>query len=101
MKVILPSNSTHTIKFTPRYEPTNILSLEVTKEGVNTTEIIEPTYTISNGVMSLTFDLDVLEQDRYSFKLIEDEEVVFRGKLFATEQEPQDFKLTKNTYTYV
>lgn len=101
MKVLLPSQTNHTIKIIPRFIPSGVLSLIVTKEGLNTTETIVPTYTITRGVMSLTFDLVGVEGDRFSIKLVKESDVVYRGNLFFTSQTPQDFKLTKDTYIYV
>lgn len=102
MKVLLTTNTTHTIKLIPRFEPTNALALEITKEGINSVETQTPlAYTVNYGVLSLTFDLVGVEQDRYVIKLLEGNKVVYRGKLFFTDQETQDFKLTKDTYIYV
>lgn len=101
MKVLLPTNTTHTVELIPRFEPTSTLSLKITKEGYNSENTQVPTYVINYGVLSITFDLTGVNQDRYSFDLSEDENVVYKGKLFFTEQETQDFKLTKNTYIYV
>lgn len=101
MKVLLPNNETHTIKLIPRYTPTGVLSLKLTKEGYN--EITEqvPTYTITNGVMSLTFDLVGVKQDRYVAELSKGSDIVSRFDLFFTDQNTQDFKLTKDTFIYV
>lgn len=100
MKVLLPSNTSHSITVIPRYYPTNTLSLEIIKEGYDSTETIIPTYSILNGVMTLNFDLTGVAQDRFLLKLTEDNTLVFIGKVFFTEQETQDFKLTKDTYIY-
>jgi hypothetical protein len=101
MKVLLPTNTTHTVKLEPRFYPTDVLSLAITKEGLNVLTTVVPTYSNSNGVISLTFDLVGVEQDRFSIKLTENNIVVYRGKLFFTSQTVEDFKLTKNTYIYV
>lgn len=101
MKVLLPSNTTHTIKLNPRFYPTSTLSIEVIKEGYNTKETIEPTYINYFGVLSVTFDLIGVEQDRFLIEITENNNVVYNGKLFFTEQDTQDFKLTKDTYIYV
>jgi hypothetical protein len=100
MKVLNPDNTSHSITFIPRYYPTNTLSLEVVKEGYNTTQTIVPTYSIYNGIITLNFDLTGVEQDRFSLKLTEDNKIVFRGKIFFTTQQTQEFKLTKDTYIY-
>ncbi|WP_439133017.1 hypothetical protein [Polaribacter sp.] len=102
MKVILPENTTHTIKLIPRFEPTeNNLLMKVTKEGYN--EVTEQvcTYTLTNGLMSLTFDLTGVKQDRFAFDLYNDNELIYKGKVFFTAQNPQDFNITENVYTYV
>lgn len=100
MKVLLPNNISHSITVIPRYYPTNTLSLEVIKEGYDSTETIVPSYSISSGVMTLNFDLTGVAQDRFLLKLTEDSNLVFIGKVFFTEQETQGFKLTKDTYIY-
>lgn len=101
MKVLNPNNTSHSIKLIPREYPTLNISLVITKEGYNTTQTVVSTYSISNGLMTLNFDLEGVAQDRFSYKLTEGETVISRDKLFFTEQEPQEFKLTKNTFTYV
>ena len=101
MKVLLPTNTTHTIVLEPRFYPSDVLLLEIVKEGYNTTETVTPTYSVLNGVMSLVFDLEGVEQDRFSIKLTEINNVVYRVKLFFTSKEIEDFKLTKDTYIYV
>jgi len=101
MKVLLPTNTAHTIDLIPVFYPTDALSLVITKEGYNTIETVVPTYVTNYGVMSLTFDLVGVEQDRFSIKLTENDVVVYRGKLFFTAQIVEDFKLTKDTYIYV
>lgn len=101
MKVLNPNNTSHSFTLYPRFYPTNTLSMVITKEGYNTTETVVPTYSISSGVMTLNFDLTGVEQDRFTFKLTENDVIVFRGDIFFTTQETQDFKLTKDTYIYV
>ncbi len=100
MKVLLPSNINHTITLEPRFYPTSILDLEITKEVTSVKTNQEPTYTILNGVMTLTFDLVGVEFERFTIKLIENNEVVYRCRLFFTEQEPQNYKITKDKFIY-
>lgn len=100
MKVLLPSNTTHTITIEPRFYPTLALALRIVKEGYNTNTDVVPTYTITNGVMFLTFDLTGVEGERYSIRLKENNIVCYRNKMFFTAQTPQDYKQTKNEYIY-
>lgn len=100
MKVLLPSNTTHTIALEPRFYPTGTLSLKIVKEGSNTSDTSVPTYTITNGVMFLSFGLVGLEGAKYTIKLTEGTTVVYRCKLFFTSQTPEDYKQTNNLYIY-
>lgn len=101
MKVLLPTETTHTIILEPRFYPTTTIGIEIHDEATQVT--VEPsiTYTITSGVMSVTFDLTVAEGDRFQLKIVEGLNVVYRGKAFVTNQTPQDFKLTNNTYEYI
>lgn len=100
MKVLLPTNSTHTISILPRIYPVGALSLKIVKEGVNTSETSTPTYSIANGVMSLNFGLVGSEGQKFTIKLTEGTTVVYRCKLFFTSQTPENYKQTNNLYTY-
>ena len=100
MKVLLPTNSTHTISILPRIYPIGILSLKIVKEGVNTSETSTPTYTIANGLLILTFALVGLEGEKFTIKLTEGTTVVYRCKLFFTAQTPENYKQTNNLYIY-
>ena len=100
MKVLLPTNTTHTITIEPRFYPTNTLALRIVKEGYNTNTDVVPTYVINYGVMLLTFDLTGLEGERFSIKLTENNVICYRNKMFFTAQEPQDYKQSKNEYIY-
>ena len=55
---------------------------------------------LSGGVLTIPFDLEVLESDRYSIKIVEDSNIIYRGNVFCTSQNIQDYKLTKDKYTY-
>ena len=120
MKILLPSNTTHIITLQPRFEPTQTLSLFLRNKvtGVTTsddyedelqgglqislgTQGVENTYTFINRVMTISFDLDVLESEQYSMIIKQGNIVMFRDLIFCTEQEPQDYKLTKDKFTYV
>ena len=101
MKILDPTNTTHLITLQPRFKPTGVFVFNLTNEVTDIGVIIANTYTYVSGVLNLTFDLTVLEGQRYSIKLTENNVVIFRGKIFCTEQEPQDYKQTKNKYIYV
>jgi len=102
MKVISPNDSTHTISLIPRFnEVTNI-----TMFVMNETTKVETTgglirYTLVNGIGSAEFTLTAADKDKYSFKLVwNGTEIIYRGKMIATTQETQDYKLTTGLYFY-
>lgn len=101
MKVVSPLNTNHTIVIEPRFSIDGVISMVITKEGYNTITELIPTYNEVNAVGYLTFNLVGEEQDRFSVKVTRLGEVVYRCKLFFTEQTPQDFKLNKDTFIYV
>jgi hypothetical protein len=100
MKVLQPTNTTHSITIIPRAFPTGALNLKIVKEGVNTFATSTPTYTIANGLLILTFALVGLEGEKFTIKLTQGTTVVYRCKLFFTAQTPQEYKQTKNLYIY-
>ena len=101
MKVINPNNQINEIKLIPRFNDVEAFDLllinETTKE--ETTFFID-NYSYQNGILVFGFDFDMNEGDKYELKLSILNEVLYRGKIFATAQEPQDFDLTKDLYIY-
>jgi len=100
MKVLLPSFTTHTITTEPRFFPTLALDMELKNEATGVITNVVPSYVTAFGVTKFTFDLTGAESDRYSVKITQGSEVVYRCKLFFTEQTPQDYKVTKGLYNY-
>ena len=101
MKVINPNNQINTIKLIPRFKDVEAFDLllinETTKEETN---FFIDIYTYKDGILVFDLDFATNEGDKYEFKLSILNEVLFRGKIFATEQETQDFDLTKDLYIY-
>lgn len=101
MKVLLPSNTTHSIVIEPRFYPTSTIDISIYNEYNKDVSTPSITYITTNGLTTCTFDLVVTEGQRFQLKIVEGSNVVYRGKAFATEQETQNFDLTKDVYTYV
>ena len=101
MKVVNPNVRIKTISLIPRFKDVENFDLllinETTKE--ETTFFID-NYSYQNGILLFGFDFAMSEGDKYEFKLSILNEVLYRGKIFATTQEPQDFDLTKDLYIY-
>lgn len=100
MKVVLSTDSTHTLSLIPRYYPSLAVVVELKNEVTKTKTEVANTYSISDGEMSIVFDFSFADKDRYQLKLTEGSSVVYRGKIICTDQTVQDFKLTNEIYTY-
>ena len=98
MNVVIPSNTTHTLKLIPRLYPNDTLVLSLFNEATQATEIVDNSYLVTDGNLFLEFDYVFIENSKYQIKITQNNEVVYRGKLIATSQTPQDYKLTNNVY---
>tara|TARA_R110000787_G_scaffold131739_1_gene243754 strand:+ start:551 stop:859 length:309 start_codon:yes stop_codon:yes gene_type:complete len=101
MKVILPTDTTHTIAGIPRYYTGTTVSLETYNEATKATTTQTIVYTNDGGVMIFTFDLICSEMDRYTFTFTDVNGIVYMCKSLATVQDPSTIQLTKNSYKYV
>lgn len=98
MIVINPNNTTHIINLIPRYTPNETIILELYNEQSQVFTEVVNTFTFINGIFELTFDFDFIEADNYQIKITDVNGVVYRGKLYSTAQETQDFKATTDKY---
>lgn len=99
MNVVNPNDAEHTLKLIPRYYPTEAITMSLFNEATQVSEAIDNTYTITDGNLFLTFEYTFTENQKFQIKL-DDTEIVYRGKLFSTSQDPQEYKLTNNVYYY-
>ena len=104
MKVVLPTNTTHTIELIPRlYTYDNlILTLYNESDKVETdiNLVYGSSFTVSDGKLSITFDHTFVEGDKYQMKITNGTDVFYRDKIFATTQTPQDYSQTDSLYYY-
>lgn len=100
MKVLIPSNTSQIMIIEPRFYPSSGIVLELYNEATKETLTIVNSYLVLDGVMTVLFDLETNEGDSYQVKILEGTEVVYRGKAFATDQVPQDYKLSNGLYIY-
>lgn len=100
MNVVSPNNTEHTIKLIPRYYPTTGITMSLFNEATQVSEDVDNTYTITDGNLFLTFEYTFTENQKFQIKLDEDTEIVYRGKIISTTQDPQEYKLTNNVYYY-
>ena len=99
MKVVNPDNVNHTIDLIPRSYVTPVI-LELYNEVTKVNTEVSNISTLSDGILSLNFDFSFSENDKYQIKVSNGTEILYRGKLIATTQNPQKYKLTKDLYFY-
>lgn len=98
--VIDPNNSTHTLNVVPRFYPCNDLVISLYNEASKETTTPSNTYNITNGKLNITFTFTFVNKDRHQVKITDAYNVVYRGKLLTTTQDPQEFKQTDGLYFY-
>ena len=72
----------------------------VSVKEVTGQELAANTYTYINGVLNTTFDLNVLAEDKFSLTINNQSKIIYKGSIFCTSQDSQDFKLTQGIYKY-
>lgn len=110
MNVVNPNNTTHQLKLIPRYySDSETISLVLYNESSQEETIIplaNPAFSFSNNFVFLedflqvNFNFTFLEGNRFQFKIVDNTEIVYRGKLIATTQETQNYLTDKNEYHY-
>lgn len=100
MKVVSPNDTTHTIKLIPRFYGISSIDLSLYNEATQETTSVTDVYSVTHGIATVVFDFTFEEDDKYQFKLVDGETVIFRDKLIATSQEPQEYKLDNGLYSY-
>lgn len=97
MKVFDPNDTTHNLKVIPRYYNVDNTHTLITKEEGTTAEVTETidTRTLAEGYITYTFDKTVSNNQRYSYKItdVTTTKVVSRGKIFVTDQTPQNYSV--------
>lgn len=98
--IINPNDATHNIKLVPRIDITSALTLITYDESTQESATIANSNTYIDGILTITFDLTLIEDKKLQFEVQESGVIVFRGKMHATTQTPQDYKLTNGLYFY-
>jgi hypothetical protein len=100
MIVVQPTILEHQIKVIPRLYPTEALTLSLYNEATKVTETLENIYLVQDGYLYIDFEKVFNESDKYKITIKEVNEVIYRGKIKATSQEPQEYQQTKDKYYY-
>jgi hypothetical protein len=90
----------YALSIIPRYYPTGVVNLNIkdTTTGYDNTQ--EVGYSIVNGVLSFTFELETTNETRYQVTLSEGTEIVYRGIAIYTTQDTQEYLLTNDKYYF-
>jgi len=99
MIVVDPEYTNHTFDIIVRNYSKNIV-FNLYNEVTQVSEIVNQLFVVNDGIMTVSFSYEFTEQAKYQIKLTDENGVVFRGKLIATSQTPQDYKQTNNLYVY-
>ena len=97
MIIFRPDNQTQTIVVIPRYNVESV-DVDLRNESKATSEIFtEISTSYANGYMTLSITKNVLEAESYELQITstETQEVLFRGKAFATDVvDLENYKIT-------
>lgn len=100
MNIVNPIDTTHELKIIPRFGlPTEVV-FSLYNEETQTTETITNTFSFLDGYLTVLFDYDFIDGQKFQIKLTDTSLVIYRGKLMATTQTPQTFKASKDLYYY-
>jgi hypothetical protein len=97
MIIFRPENQTQTLVIIPRYN-CELVDVNLRNESKATSEVFEEiTTSYANGYMTLSIDKNVTEAESYELQITstETQEVLFRGKAFATDVvDLENYKIT-------
>jgi hypothetical protein len=101
MIVIDPANTNHNLDFIARKTVPITVNFVLYNENTREETTQLPVVTAIDDKTRLRVSITCVEGDSYSFK-VEDNSgnIYYRGKLFATGQDPQNYKTDNGAYTY-
>ena len=100
MNIVNPTDTTHQLVIIPRYgEPTEVM-FDLYNEETQTEESITNTFGYLDGYLTVSFDYDFIDGQKFQIKLTDTSVVIYRGKLMATTQTPQTFKASNELFYY-
>tara|TARA_R110000868_G_scaffold8456_1_gene43850 strand:- start:32 stop:322 length:291 start_codon:yes stop_codon:yes gene_type:complete len=96
MIIFRPSEETQTVTIIPRYEA-DLVTLKLRDESKATDETFEDlTAVYGYGYLTFEFQKTVTEGSTFEFEVLEDDNILFRGKAFATDEtDLQNYKINQ------
>lgn len=100
MNVVNPENTTHQLKVIPRLYAVEDLVFELYNEQTKVTST--PTFTSSlvDGYLTIIYDYDFIDKQKFQIKIYKNALVIYRGKLQVTKQDTQTYKADNEIYYY-
>ena len=100
MKIVDPTDASHIILIIPRDYDYSTLVLQLYNEDSQVTSTVANTSSTLDGLLTVNFDYSFTEGQKFQIKITASGEVIYRGKLIATAQDPQSYKATNQLYYY-
>lgn len=101
MIIIRPSLTTQTITIIPRYQPSNLEFFRLNflnEETQQESSISVSDINYVNGYLILAFDLECLEGESFNLEVKEENNVLYRDKVFATDTvDLENYKLSNGS----
>lgn len=100
MKVLNSVNTNHEIIIIPRFYFEGEITMELYNEETKETLTFEIMPVTDNGYLYISFTQEFDNNSSFQIKIIVEEGIAYRGKLFVTDQTNiQEYKITKDVFT--
>jgi hypothetical protein len=73
--------------------------IEVVNSAEGTSESVDVTPLIDRYFLEISAILDIKENNFYTLNVYNGTDIVFKGRIFCTNQQVKDYTVNKNTYT--
>lgn len=99
MKVLNILDTEHEIILIPRIYPLGNITLNLYNEESDEILTYEITPVITDGFMYLSFTEAFINKSNYRIAILDNTDVIYRGKLFITDQtDLENYKITKDIF---
>lgn len=100
MTVLNPSDTDHTLKIVPRYYPQGNVTLVLYDEATQKSESVVVAPDELNGYLYVSFTKTFLDNSNYQVCIEQATDVVYRGKIFVTNQagDTQGYQISKDIF---
>jgi hypothetical protein len=87
MKIIYAGNTTHVITLIPRYYATGSVIVELENQTTRAKGNVTNSYTITDGIMTVTFEMVVKNKDNFYFTLSKDGKTIYKGQIIVKDEQ--------------